>query len=191
MAGWHHWLDGRESEWTLGVGDGQGGLACCDSWGRKEWVTTERLNWSELNWRGLKWPLSSPCIPTSLLLKLNWENLNFKTQNVFLSPVLVFNSPYYWKLQTRISPSQSTFIFSFCFSSHTECWTVGHVDNIIAPIPSWPQNPLQFQLFFPSAKYYPGPGPFAWRSSSAILWSPLWLSSESPVGGQQDISSIS
>ena len=36
MAGWHHWLDGRESEWTPGVGDGQGGLACCDSWGRKE-----------------------------------------------------------------------------------------------------------------------------------------------------------
>ena len=36
MAGWHHWLDGRESEWTPGVGDGQGGLACCVSWGRKE-----------------------------------------------------------------------------------------------------------------------------------------------------------
>ena len=35
MAGWHHWLDGRESGWTLGVGDGQGGLACCDSWGRR------------------------------------------------------------------------------------------------------------------------------------------------------------
>ena len=34
-AGWHHWLDGRESEWTPGVGDGQGGLACCDSWGRR------------------------------------------------------------------------------------------------------------------------------------------------------------
>ena len=30
MAGWHHWLNGRESEWTPGVGDGQGGLACCD-----------------------------------------------------------------------------------------------------------------------------------------------------------------
>ena len=45
MAGWHHWLDGRESEWTPGVGDGQGGLACCDSWGRKESDTTERLNW--------------------------------------------------------------------------------------------------------------------------------------------------
>ena len=49
MAGWHHWLDGHESEWTLGVGDGQGGLACCDSWGRKELDTTERLNWTELN----------------------------------------------------------------------------------------------------------------------------------------------
>ena len=48
MAGWHHWLDGRESEWTPGVGNGQGGLACCDSWGLKEWDTTERLNWTEL-----------------------------------------------------------------------------------------------------------------------------------------------
>ena len=42
---WHYWLDGRESEWTPGVGDGQGGLACCDSWGRKELDTTEQLNW--------------------------------------------------------------------------------------------------------------------------------------------------
>ena len=47
MAGWHHWLDGRESEWTPGVGDGQGGLACCDSWGHKESDTTERLIWSD------------------------------------------------------------------------------------------------------------------------------------------------
>ena len=51
--GWDGWLasllDGRESEWTPGVGDGQGGLACCDSWGRKEFDTTERLNWTELN----------------------------------------------------------------------------------------------------------------------------------------------
>ena len=48
MAGWHHWLDGRESGWTPGDGDGQGGLACCDSWGRKESDTTERLIWSDL-----------------------------------------------------------------------------------------------------------------------------------------------
>ena len=49
MAGWHHWLDGHEFEWTPGVGDGQGGLACCDSWGRKESDMTERLIWSDCN----------------------------------------------------------------------------------------------------------------------------------------------
>ena len=48
MAGWHHWLDGHESEWTPRVVDGQRGLGCCDSWGRKELDTTERLNWTEL-----------------------------------------------------------------------------------------------------------------------------------------------
>ena len=48
MAGWHHRLDGRESEWTPGVGDGQGGLACCDSWVREESDTTERLSWTGL-----------------------------------------------------------------------------------------------------------------------------------------------
>ena len=47
MAGWHQRLDGREFEWTPGVGDGQGGLACCDSWGHKESDTTEQLNWTD------------------------------------------------------------------------------------------------------------------------------------------------
>ena len=50
MAGWHQWLDGRESEWTPGVGDGQGGLVCCDSRGRKESDTTEQLIWSDLQY---------------------------------------------------------------------------------------------------------------------------------------------
>ena len=45
MAGWHHWLDGRELEWTLGVGDGQGGLKCCNSWGLEDWDMTKQLNW--------------------------------------------------------------------------------------------------------------------------------------------------
>ena len=48
MAGWHHLLDAHEFGWPPGVGDGQGGLVCCDSWGRKESDTTEQLDWIEL-----------------------------------------------------------------------------------------------------------------------------------------------
>ena len=45
MVGWHHWLDGRESEQAPGVCDGQGGLACCSPWGRKDSDTTQQWNW--------------------------------------------------------------------------------------------------------------------------------------------------
>ena len=44
---WHHRLNGHEFEWTLGVGDGQGGLVCCNSWGHKELDMTEQLNWTD------------------------------------------------------------------------------------------------------------------------------------------------
>ena len=72
MAGWHHQLDGRESEWTLGVGDGQGGLACCNSWGRKESDMTEQLNWAELNWT--EW---SSGFPYFLQFKSEFGNKEF------------------------------------------------------------------------------------------------------------------
>ena len=52
MVGWHHWLNGHE--FVMGVGDGQGGLACCSPWSRKESDTTEQLNWTELE---LSWHL--------------------------------------------------------------------------------------------------------------------------------------
>ena len=48
MVGWHYWLDGHEFELALGVDDGQGSLACCSPWGRKQSDTTQRLNWTEL-----------------------------------------------------------------------------------------------------------------------------------------------
>ena len=54
MVGWHHQLDGHEFEQALGVSDGQGGLACCSPWGRKELDMTERLNWTE--------PSNSTCL---------------------------------------------------------------------------------------------------------------------------------
>ena len=63
MFGWHHRLDGHGFGWTPGVGDGQGGLACCGSWGRKELDTTERLNWTEC------------CGTQRLLWKLLWNSL--------------------------------------------------------------------------------------------------------------------
>ena len=72
MAGWHHRFDGRESEWTPGDGDGQGGLACCDSWGRKESDTTERLNWTELI---LKW---------SIMIKTFFKILSYGEKGTFL-----------------------------------------------------------------------------------------------------------
>ena len=70
MAGWHHRLDGCEFEWTLGVGDGQGGLACFNLWGRKESDTTEWLNWvchllGQLAfWIKLLFTASTPCLLT-------------------------------------------------------------------------------------------------------------------------------
>ena len=48
MAGWRHEINRHESEWTPGDGDGQGGLACCDSWCHKESDTTEWLNWTDI-----------------------------------------------------------------------------------------------------------------------------------------------
>ena len=77
MAGWHHWLDGHESEWTPGVGDGQGGVACCDSWGRKELDTTERLNWTELNWNMVHSNISAFCLTLFIHFCSRFTSLNF------------------------------------------------------------------------------------------------------------------
>ena len=70
--GWHHQLDGHEFEQALGVGDGQGGLACCSSWGHKELDTTEcpmssvqcpvvQLDVTELNWKPLTVWITTNC----------------------------------------------------------------------------------------------------------------------------------
>ena len=77
MAGWHHRLDGRESEWTPGVGDGQGGLACCDSWGR-----TRLSNWTELNWCWSK--EASLCW---------WAKSDYKLQIWLSSSILIAGGP--------------------------------------------------------------------------------------------------
>ena len=80
MAGWYHQLNGHEFGWTPGVGDGQGGLACCSSWGCKESDTTKRLNW---NWTELNQNLK-----LLLMVLLNrWKDLK-NTRRKFLQPYL-------------------------------------------------------------------------------------------------------
>ena len=81
MVGWHHRLNGHVFGWTLGVGDGQGGLACCSSWGRKMSDTTEQLNWTELNWI----PVVSLDLPCSLLRVLRCYIVIWPWPSFFLS----------------------------------------------------------------------------------------------------------
>ena len=97
MAGWHHGLDGRESKWIPGVGDGQGGLACCNSWGRKELDTTERLNWTELNWWTFgNFPKIFLLLTANLwsdnLLLYGLNSLNIKA--CFMALIMVFLGQY-------------------------------------------------------------------------------------------------
>ena len=85
MAWWHHGLDGRESEWTPGDGDAQGGLACCNSWGRKESDMTERLNWlTDSAYKLNKQPWCTPfpiwnqsVVPCPVLTVASWTAYRF------------------------------------------------------------------------------------------------------------------
>ena len=89
MVGWHHWLDGHGFGWTLGVGDGQGSLACCDSWGHKESDTTEQLNWTG---------------DMSLGKKYKWEDIEQQLQNIERKTLLTSNSiprKYVFQIKAR------------------------------------------------------------------------------------------
>ena len=92
MAGWHHRLDGHEFGWTPEVGDGQGGLVCCDSWGHKESYTTERLNWTELKYTWFKQQQSHSCLVTKR--HYIWKLLGYCIQPVYpVSTPPSFQSP--------------------------------------------------------------------------------------------------
>ena len=70
MVGWHHRLNGHGFGWTPGVGDGQGGGACCGSWGHKESDTTERLNWTDNTKREI-WKQGKKIYKTTILTQ--WQ----------------------------------------------------------------------------------------------------------------------
>ena len=77
---WRHWLSGGEFEWTPGAGDGQGGLVCCNSWGRKESDTTEQLNWLT------DWPRAiKPMTEKRASFSGNRTNLSFPGDEGFFS----------------------------------------------------------------------------------------------------------
>ena len=74
QVGWHHWLDGHESEQAPGVGDGQGSLACCSPWGRKESDMTEWLNWM-IRWKDWCWSWSSNTLAAWWEELTHWKKL--------------------------------------------------------------------------------------------------------------------
>ena len=76
MAGWHHRLDGREFEWTPGVGDGEGGLACWDSWGCTESDMIECLNWTELKFKSKHSLVFYLCIFTFIIILICSDKRN-------------------------------------------------------------------------------------------------------------------
>ena len=90
MVGWHHQHNGHGFGWTPGVGDGQGGLACCGSWSHKESDTTERLNWTErLYSRNKVENVNNPqkvWSPTSEDFRMKWQTSLFLINCLKLSP---------------------------------------------------------------------------------------------------------
>ena len=88
-AGWHHRLNGHGFVYTPGVGDGQGGLACCDSWGCKESDTTEWLNWTELS--GSEWVSYCGLICISLMVN-DVEHLFMYLLAIYISTLEKYRS---------------------------------------------------------------------------------------------------
>ena len=90
MVAWHHRLKGHEFEQALGAGDGQGGLACCSPWGRRESDMTEQLNWTEQVPRGRSCCFSEDYSLWTTVLKYKKE---LNGNNAFLLSVLLS----FWK----------------------------------------------------------------------------------------------
>ena len=122
MAGWHHWLDGHEFGWTLGVGDGQEGLACCNSWGRRvghNWVT--ELNWTELR-------VVVAFLPRSKCLLISWLQSPFamvlKPKKIKSVTVSIFSPSICPEV---MGPNSIIFVFwVFSIKSAFHCLTIVH-----------------------------------------------------------------
>ena len=137
MAGWHHWLDGCESEWTPGVGDGQGGLVCCDSRGSKESDTTEPLKWSELTFSSSH--LSSHLILKTIVMIRFYQKRTqrpgglvslCKVKQILRGPAS-FLWPLIWVL-VQLRTLDLKYLDSN--SGFTSCLTLGMISNLSTPV---------------------------------------------------------
>ena len=97
MVGWHHWFNGHGFGKTPGVGDGQGGLVCCDSWSHKELDRTERLNWTVL-------------LLLIIIAIVYWVVTVFEIQSLALSLSILFESLQQLNLHYQVDIVVSQFI---------------------------------------------------------------------------------
>ena len=140
MAGWHHWLD--ESEWSPGVGDEQGGLACWDSWGRKESDTTEWLIWSDLI--EMLWYL----IVVSVWISLTGNVLNVFSSVCYLYSVRSELLFWYLFLIFFLDLSVVSFFLSFFFAIFF-CKLFLYIPcNCFPPIGKFFFSFIAFKIFF-------------------------------------------
>ena len=145
MVGWHHWCNGHESEYALGVGDGQGGLECCSPWGCKESDITEWLSWTELNAGGdveqleLSYKNGNPVGTANFERQVNISYLNILLPN---DPAIMFLDICPKEEKAQIHTKSCIWMFiavSFIITQtckQPKCpsvdkWTVVHPDNEI------------------------------------------------------------
>ena len=154
MVGWHHWLNGHESEQPPGVGDGQESLLCCSPWGYKELDMAERLNWTEL-WRietGILWSrkhLDSP--------SLYWTNTQvFLSGSTFTctlpldSELIALLWQTFWILQSQPDEKGLDTHFLYFlgfFKEDTELMMKNLLNSIELNLSEMECNTLQFIFF--------------------------------------------
>ena len=105
MAGWHHRLNGHEFGWTPGVGDGQGGLACCNSWGHRvghDWST--ELNWTEVKYN------PGRCHKTEIL-----QCSRFLFMNIQVGVRTKVFEHFWWRHITKLRKLQSSLMEAWCY----------------------------------------------------------------------------
>ena len=124
MAGWHHRLNGHVFGWTPGVGDGQGVLACCDSWGRKESDVTEQLKWTELI-KSLCFSLTVVAAHSPPIPQCYWP-FPYIRWTAFLLPFCILThslNHLAWGIVEgiRARQHQDLFLFNLCLLRSTTC----------------------------------------------------------------------